>query len=117
MFRLAAFGLLSVASITGAGWLYQVHHLVPVNFDQWSMLKAIRDVCLVGVALIWLFRPSRALIAVAMSAVFVAPAFISANPPDLSYVMISLACVGVALITTQVRRGIPSPFNKGAAPT
>lgn len=117
MIRLAAFGLLSVASITGAGWLYQVHHLVPVNFDQWSMLKAIRDLGLICVALIWLFRPSRVLTAAAMSGVFVAPAFISENPPDPPYLMISLACVGVALIATQVRRGIPSPFNKGAEPT
>ena len=112
MFRLVAFGVLSVAAITGAGWLYQTHHLVPVNFDQWSTLGATRDLGLIVVALIWLFRPSRALIVTAMSAVFIVPAFISLNPPDLLYAGTAVACVGAALVATQLRRGIPSPFTR-----
>lgn len=111
MFRLVAFGLVSVAAITGSGWLYQTHHLVPVNFDQWSMLGAMRDLGLIVVALIWLFRPSRALVAAAMAAVFIAPTFISLNPPGLPYAAIAVACVGLALVATQLRRGISSPLT------
>lgn len=118
MFRLVAFGVLAVAAVTGAGWLYETHHLAPVNFEQWSMMRAIRDLGIIAVALIWLFYPSRALAAVAMAAVFVTPLFTSLNPPDLPYAAASVACIVLAVLATQLRRGIPSPFTKHwSAPT
>lgn len=110
MFRLVAFGLLSVAAVTGTGWLYQTHHLVPVNVDQWSMLGAMRDLGVIVVALIWLFRPSRALVAAAMAAVFIAPTFISLNPPGLPYAAVAVACLGLAVVATQLRLGLHSPL-------
>lgn len=115
MVRLVVFGLLSVAAITAAGWLYQVHHLVPVNIDQWSILKGMRDLGAVCLAMIWLFLPSRALAAVAMSAAIIAPVFVGLNPPGPIYIAAGMACVGLAVLAAHVRRGMPSIFAKDGA--
>lgn len=117
MWRMVAFGVLSVTSIVAAGWVYQVHHIVVVNFDLWPTLKAIRDLSLICVALIWLFYPSRAVIAVAMAAVFIVPALVSLNPPNLFYVAASLVLIAASVLVTQLRRGLPSAFTTNPTET
>lgn len=117
MKRLIVFGLLSVAAITAAGWLYQVHHLVPVNIDQWSILRGMRDLGAVCLAMLWLFLPSRVLAGLAATAVVVAPLFVGLNPPGPIYVVVSVACVAFAILAAHVRRGMPSLFPKDGAST
>lgn len=115
MLRMAAFGVLSVASIVGAGWLYQAHHLIVLNFELWPTLKTIRDLTLISVALIMLFYPSRLIVGAAMASVFTLPFFVSLNPPGPFYVGAAVIGVGLAALATHVRRGIPSPFTTDRA--
>lgn len=115
MWRMAAFGLLSVASIVGAGGLYQVHHLIVLNFELWPTLKTIRDLTLILVALLMLFYPSRLIVGTAMASVFILPFLVSLNPPGPFYVCAAAGGVGLAALATHARRGIPSPFTTDQA--
>lgn len=113
MKRLTAFGLTSVLAIVGAGGLYQAY-IVPANFDHWTTLKTLRDLSLIAVALLWLFWPSRIVVALILITLFAAPMVMGLEAWGPLHFVGAVICIGLAILACRIRRSIPSPFNRWA---